>query len=49
MLRSDDATVESRMIWQQCLVQLIVGGSALAGAAVIMVQVLPPLLNGLPY
>ncbi len=42
-----DVIVESRMMWLQFLVQLIVGISAFAGAAVMLVQALPPLLNGL--
>jgi hypothetical protein len=34
------------MLWQQCFLQLIVGGSAFAGTTVLLVQVLPSLLNG---
>jgi hypothetical protein len=48
MPKSYDVTVENRMLWQQCFLQLIVGISAFACNAVLLVQVLPPLLNGLP-
>jgi hypothetical protein len=43
MPKSQDLIVENRMMWQQCFVQLVVGVSAFAGTAVLLVQVLPPL------
>jgi hypothetical protein len=48
MPKSYDVMVENRTMRQQCFVQLIVGVSAFAGTAVLLVQVLPSLLNGLP-
>jgi hypothetical protein len=48
MPKSYDVTVENRMLWKQCFLQLIVGVSALAGNAVLLVQVLPSLLNRVP-
>jgi hypothetical protein len=41
-------SVERKSVWERCVAHLIVGGSALAGMTVLLIQALPPLVHGFP-
>ena len=36
------------MLWERVLSLLVVGASVLGGSAVLLIQVLPPVLHGFP-
>ena len=47
MLNSNDVA-SNEMLWERVLSLLVVGASVLGGSAVVLIQVLPPILHGFP-
>src|SRR5882757_521375 len=47
MSNSNDVA-SNEMLWERVLSLLVVGASVLGGSAVLLIQVLPPILHGFP-
>jgi hypothetical protein len=47
MPNSNDVA-SNEMLWERVVSLLLVGASVLGGSAVVLIQVLPPILHGFP-